>query len=161
MKTTFKALALVSLSLALTSVPAFARSIQVGLERTLDNVVINGKKAHNHYADVKLNFLQSTISVVVTHDPCPSPADPRMFRCLAMASVVETFEVPIQKRSTPCNSNVYAGVKDLRPVDGPRHEVKVSDHSNRICDDLQPGVLVVEAKSTLPFSPEKTTYLMY
>ncbi|MCO5142588.1 MAG: hypothetical protein M9962_05820 [Oligoflexia bacterium] len=145
---------------ALISLNAMARTPIKQTTEILRNVSINGQKTE-YVAQLQLDYLDRTMKVEIYKDICGTFSeiqDPSIVRCLAMPMHVTTISAPMQRRYTSCGSTIYEGRKDQRPVDGLLTEMKVMDHSRRVCRDLVESPLIVDAKTTNPWSRETTEF---
>ena len=153
------------LCLQLASFSASARSMQTSIETNLGHILVNGVQKKHSYAEVKIDFLNKSLSVSVFHDPCPAPANPRAFKCMAMPYIAASFKVPVTISRDGCNSTVIVGKKDERAVHGALVNVEMKDNTLRICDDVTVGKYVInatiESSDDATGTTTKTHYLMY
>lgn len=148
------------LSVLLVSVTADARSIIVNQHEVLPNVMINGEQTP-YVGVLDMSFVNNKIQLVIYNDICRQfTAGPGEMICRAMAMPVATLEVPMQKRENSCGSFIYSGVKELRPVDGNRTEINVTDNTHRLCKDVVDGLIVVNASTISARTQETTTYYL-
>lgn len=147
---------LIALSALLFSLGASAQ-VQI-----LSQVTIDGVSKPGHVAELKVDLVQNEIEISIYNDICGSfaPPTPGMMRCLAMPMLVSTLHVPIQKTEVSCGSEIYSGMRDDTRADGLRQEVTVFDHTARLCDDLVPGLFVVQATSYNPWTNTESSYYL-
>jgi hypothetical protein len=139
---------------------AEAATLRPNLQEVLPNVSINGESTAL-VGRVTVDYRQHQIRLELFRDPCGElTARPDEIRCLALAMRVQTLEVPLERSYLSCGSEVYSGQKDRTPMDGLRTEITVTDHSTRICKDIVPSLLIVEATSFNPWNQETTEYVL-
>ncbi|MGE0633588.1 MAG: hypothetical protein AB7O96_14340 [Pseudobdellovibrionaceae bacterium] len=141
--------------------PAFARSMRPSVDFMYSDVKIGGKLT-NHIALAKVDFLQYTIEIQILNDPCGqyAPAEVGVIRCMAAAQLVYEFTVPLQKSEKSCGSVYYSGTSDMMPVDGPKTEIVVADHSERMCTDLVVGAKEARVVTTSPRPLKVTEFVL-
>lgn len=120
---------------------AEARSIQISVSHVLPVVEINKKKT-DLVGVVNVDLMKETITLSLYQDPCGSlTAEPGTIHCMAVAVLKQSFVAPLQKRqSQSCNTAVYAGKEDRRPVDGPLVAIQLVDNSYNTCE-ISPAFL--------------------
>jgi hypothetical protein len=158
-----KIMKLLALAIALfTSFSAQARSIEAVRTETLQVVKVDGQDTR-FVGRLTLSYVDQKMTLEIYDDVCGqfAPAQPGIMRCMAAARIVESFEVPMQKHDQSCGSVIFSGVRDLRPVDGARTEIRVTNNATRLCEDVVLGRIVVEATVQSLRASRPTTYLLY
>ena len=127
---------------------AHARSIQVGVAHVLPNVTIDGQPS-DLVGVLNIDLLTSEITLRLFDDICGNiTAAPGTITCKAAPVLEAEYVVPLQKRKYgPCNTAIYAGKRDQRPVDGNLTVIKVEDDTHRTCDDVRLNLVKVEVVS--------------
>ncbi|RYZ72436.1 MAG: hypothetical protein EOP05_11005 [Proteobacteria bacterium] len=145
MKSLFLLLALVF------SVNANATSLYPGRAYTLPVVKLNGLET-DLTARVVLDHAEQTITVELFEDRCGQllPAKLGEIRCMAAATLKNSYTVPLLSETKSCGSKVFKGEEDQRPVDGLFVSVELVDHSTRVCRDIVASPVEAAMRIAIP-----------
>jgi hypothetical protein len=151
---TFAFFSLLLSSLAISPAHAEVR------EHVLDSVVIDGQET-KYVAQLQIDTDAKEIEVKIFDDMCGYfAAKPGIYTCLAMPRLVRSFSAELTDFREGCGSGYFTGFRDQTPVDGPRTEIAVVDHTTRRCRDLPPFRVQVKASVYNPWSQKNTEFLL-
>lgn len=146
----------------LASAIAQARTPMAQNSVTLHNVEIDGVISESAVAIARLNLATQKLNVEIYNDHCgsfsPVIDDQTVVHCMAMPSLINSFEVKYKVSDDGCGSKIYSGSKDLRPVDGNLVEIKLVDNSKRLCENVVAGLSVLEINSVAARGGKKSFY---
>ncbi len=125
---------------------------------TLETVAIDSEPT-SYVGQLIIDDANDKLTLRIFDDPCGSlkPTEGKM-HCMAVASLVVEMSVPIIERTFPCGSVQISGFEDLSPVDGLRTEIEYVNHSSRLCKDIVPDLIAVEASTFNPWDNKTTLY---
>jgi hypothetical protein len=158
----FVTAALVCFMSAIASASVVAPNQDVKYNDVFRRVLIDEKEQPSYVATASVQSQTNEIVVEVFEDICGefAPPQPGLMRCMAAARAITTLRVPLKAIENSCGSMVYSGEKDDTPVDGTRTEIRVTDHSKRICMDMPFGAATIEASVFNPWTGKTTNYQM-
>lgn len=145
--------ALVTVLCFLFSASAFA-SIDFSQGQNLDQFQINGKPSEfTGPVTIEKAQIGENINVhVLAPIECPAGrVCPEVMQEINLNAKIVSIE-------ESCGSIIYTGVTDKSPSDGPLTEIRVLDHSTRICEDIRAGLIEVEAKVRFLKTQKVTKY---
>jgi hypothetical protein len=97
---------------------------------------------------VTIHRAEKQISIyLVGENNCPKGA---MCAAFVGPRVYEYQAKLISTKRNACGALVYKALSDLRPVDGMRTEITVTDHSSDVCEYVIRDVTEIELNVTLP-----------
>lgn len=158
--------ALLMISLLLTSTAAQATVIPTSgvtngarTVEILNQVAINGEITP-YVGRVTIDHRVARAKVEIYRDMCGSlNPDPNVIRCMAVATLIDKFEAPIKNVSYSCGSKIYTAEENQIP-DATQVKIEITDHSSRLCKDIVPSLMIVEAETYNPWTNKTTKYYL-
>jgi len=126
----------------------------------LTKVQMNGQ-ATPYVGRLMLDEKQNTMQLQVMQDPCHqlTPSERGTIKCMAMPMQLAMMTAPLETKKDACGSVYYSGSMQ-NPDDNSLIQIDVANHSQRVCDDLLPSTIMVQAAVINAGSHETMTYEM-